>query len=153
MSSESLRDNLLRDIQEDPKLINELVYGNEIGKLLRPILIELTNFMENDDNAVQVMMDYLKMSTGADFEEVMEKIAVINKNYNSRDSNLYVVTIRDLELCARITNALARRGIKSVQDIVSKTKEELYSVRGIGNSALGEITIALSKYGLKLRQE
>ncbi len=60
-------------------------------------------------------------------------------------------TISDLCLSAKATNCLERDGILAVSDLVTKTDEDLLSIRNLGMTTLTEIRQKLRELGLKLK--
>ena len=60
------------------------------------------------------------------------------------------VTIDKLDFSVRTYNCLTRAGIHTIGDIVSRTYEELQSIRSMGKLSLEEIMNTISSYDLKL---
>ena len=60
------------------------------------------------------------------------------------------VTIDELELSVRSYNCLKRAGINTVQDLTSKTEEEMMKVRNLGRKSLDEVIEKLHSMGLDL---
>ena len=62
-------------------------------------------------------------------------------------------TVTELNLSVRARKCLARLGIVSVGELVSRTADELMSVRNFGVTSLNEIRAKLAEHGLKLRND
>lgn len=60
------------------------------------------------------------------------------------------VTIDELELSVRSYNCLKRAGINTVQDLTSKTEDEMMKVRNLGRKSLDEVIEKLHSMGLGL---
>jgi DNA-directed RNA polymerase, alpha subunit, bacterial and chloroplast-type len=58
------------------------------------------------------------------------------------------MTIEELDLSVRSFNCLKRAGINSVEDLLSKTEEEMIKVRNLGQKSLEEVMQKLESLGL-----
>ncbi|MDD6284058.1 MAG: DNA-directed RNA polymerase subunit alpha [Firmicutes bacterium] len=63
------------------------------------------------------------------------------------------MTIEELDLSVRSFNCLKRAGINTVEDLKSKTEEEMMKVRNLGRKSLEEVIAKLSSLGLELSKE
>ena len=63
------------------------------------------------------------------------------------------MTVEDLDLSVRSSNCLRRANINTVEDLVSKSENELKKVRNLGNKSLEEIVLKLKSLGLSLKKE
>ena len=63
------------------------------------------------------------------------------------------VKIADLELGTRVASALEEAGIKSAAGLARKSASALLELDGIGEKAVGEIAVALARFGLTLKSE
>ena len=59
-------------------------------------------------------------------------------------------SLAELELSVRATNCLESENINTVRDLVSKTKEQLLTVRNFGETTLKEVLAKLDEIGLEL---
>ena len=66
----------------------------------------------------------------------------MNKNLN--------IKIEDLELSIRVMNALIQNDIKTVGDLVQKTRDELIRIPNFGRKSLNEIKEVLGSMSLEL---
>jgi len=76
---------------------------------------------------------------------------LVEKGEPERDKILEM-TIEELDLSVRSYNCLKRAGINTVEDLISKTEEEMMKVRNIGRKSLEEVVSKLDALGLKLAQ-
>jgi DNA-directed RNA polymerase subunit alpha len=60
------------------------------------------------------------------------------------------MSLAELELSVRATNCLESEGITSVRDLVSKTEDQLLTVRNFGETTLKEVKAKLHEIGLDL---
>ena len=63
------------------------------------------------------------------------------------------LSIEDLDLSVRSYNCLCRGGIKSVSELISKTRSELLQLRNFGEMQADEVEEKLKAKGLRLRRE
>jgi len=62
-------------------------------------------------------------------------------------------TIEELELSVRSFNCLKRAGISTVEDLISKSEEDMMRVRNLGRKSLDEVINKLASLGFSLRQD
>lgn len=77
---------------------------------------------------------------------------VVEKKVTQRDKILEM-TIEELDLSVRSFNCLKRANINTVEDLVSKTQEEMIKVRNLGRKSLEEVIQKLAMMGLSLASE
>ncbi len=63
------------------------------------------------------------------------------------------MTIEELELSIRSFNCLKRAGINTVDELISKTPEEMMRVRNLGKKSLEEVISKLDSYGLSFQTD
>ena len=63
------------------------------------------------------------------------------------------MTVEDLDLSVRSSNCLKRAGINTVEDLVTKTEDEMIKVRNLGKKSLEEIILKLKSLGLSLKRD
>ena len=63
------------------------------------------------------------------------------------------MTIEELDLSVRSFNCLKRAGIDTVEDLTSKTEDDMIKVRNLGKKSLEEVIQKLQSLGLTLRKE
>ena len=63
------------------------------------------------------------------------------------------MTIEELELSVRSFNCLKRAGINTVEDLISKTQEDMMKVRNLGKKSLDEVNYKLAQLELALCNE
>jgi DNA-directed RNA polymerase subunit alpha len=61
--------------------------------------------------------------------------------------------VADLNLSVRSRKCLSRLGIHQLADVVSRTPDELLSVRNFGVTSLNEIRQKLAEFDLRLRND
>ena len=63
------------------------------------------------------------------------------------------MTIEELDLSVRSYNCLKRAGINTVQELASKTEQEMIKVRNLGRKSLEEVKIKLQELELGFKEE
>ena len=77
---------------------------------------------------------------------------VVDKKDETRDKVLEM-TIEELDLSVRSFNCLKRANINTVEDLISKTQEEMIKVRNLGRKSLEEVEHKLEMMGLSLAKD
>ena len=68
-------------------------------------------------------------------------------------SQVLELTIEELDLSVRSFNCLKRANINTVEDLISKTEDEMMKVRNLGRKSLEEVINKLAMMGLSLASE
>ena len=77
---------------------------------------------------------------------------MVEKSESHRDKILEM-TIEELDLSVRSFNCLKRANINTVEDLISKTGEDMMKVRNLGRKSLEEVQNKLSMMGLSLASD
>ena len=76
---------------------------------------------------------------------------MVEKDDKSKDKILEK-TIEDLELSVRSFNCLKRANINTVEDLISKSPEEMMKVRNLGKKSFDEVNAKLKELGFALAE-
>ena len=99
----------------------------------------------------RILCDHFALFT--DLSETMgSKSTVVEKAEATRDK-VMEMTIDDMDLSVRSYNCLKRANINTVEDLISKTEEEMMKVRNLGRKSLEEVINKLAMMGLSLASE
>ena len=85
-------------------------------------------------------------------EEMNIGSTVVERNETVKDK-IMEMTIEELDLSVRSFNCLKRANINTVEDLVSKTQEEMIKVRNLGRKSLEEVIQKLAMMGLSLASD
>ena len=85
-------------------------------------------------------------------DTVGSRPTVVEKAEAQRDKVLEM-TIEELDLSVRSFNCLKRANINTVEDLISKTEDEMMKVRNLGRKSLEEVMNKLEMMGLHLANE
>ena len=88
---------------------------------------------------------FINLSENAKTAEVM-----VEKGNDEREKVLEM-SIDELELSVRSFNCLKRAGINTVEELTSKTPDDMMKVRNLGRKSLEEVLEKLKELGLSLR--
>ena len=99
----------------------------------------------------RILCDHFMLFT--DLSETMgSKSTVVEKSPDIRDKVLEM-TIEELDLSVRSFNCLKRANINTVEDLISKTEDEMMKVRNLGRKSLEEVINKLAMMGLSLASD
>lgn len=101
--------------------------------------------------SAKILNDHLSLFIDLS-EDIGNTSIVIEKPENQRDKVLEM-TIEELDLSVRSFNCLKRAGINTVEDLISKTQEDMMKVRNLGHKSLEEVINKLDTMGLSLASE
>ena len=113
---------------------NGVITAQEAVSLAAKILTDhLTQFVDLSDK-------------GKSTEVMVEK--------DSKDQNKVLeMTIEELDLSVRSFNCLKRAGINTVEDLLSKSEEDMMKVRNLGRKSLEEVIWKMASLGFNLRKD
>ena len=101
--------------------------------------------------AAKILNDHLSLfidlSDEAGSTEVMIEKGEDNK------TQILEMTVEELDLSVRSFNCLKRANIHKVEDLISKSEEEMMRVRNLGRKSLDEVIAKLNSLGLSLHRD
>ncbi len=90
---------------------------------------------------------FVDLSDEAKNAEIMvESIATVKEK-------VLEMTIEELDMSVRSFNCLKRAGIDTVEDLISRTEDEMIRVRNLGKKSLEEVINKLHSLGLELKKD
>ena len=99
----------------------------------------------------KILSDHLSLFTNLS-ETVASKPTMAEKAETHRDKVLEM-TIEELDLSVRSFNCLKRANINNVEDLTSRTGEDMMKVRNMGRKSLEEVQNKLAMMGLSLASD
>ena len=99
----------------------------------------------------KIRSDHLSLFTNLS-ETVASKPTMAEKAETHRDKVLEM-TIEELDLSVRSFNCLKRANINNVEDLISRTGEDMMKVRNMGRKSLEEVQNKLAMMGLSLASD
>ena len=99
----------------------------------------------------KILCDHIALFTNLS-ETVGSRSTVVEKAETQRDKVLEM-TIEEMDLSVRSFNCLKRANINTVEDLISKTEDEMIKVRNLGRKSLEEVINKLAMMGLSLASD
>ena len=99
----------------------------------------------------KILCDHFTLFTDLS-DTIGNRSTVVEKVETMRDKVLEM-TIEELDLSVRSFNCLKRANINTVEDLISKTQDEMIKVRNLGRKSLEEVEHKLTMMGLSLASE
>lgn len=85
-------------------------------------------------------------------DEAYDTEIMVTKNEGGKEKVLEM-TIEELDLSVRSFNCLKRASINTVEDLISKTEDDMMKVRNLGRKSLDEVVAKLNTLGLDLLRD
>ena len=99
----------------------------------------------------KILCDHFALFT--DLSDNVGGEPVIVEKAGDDQSKQLQMTIEELDLSVRSFNCLKRANINTVEDLISKTEDEMMKVRNLGRKSLEEVINKLAMMGLHLAGE
>ena len=101
--------------------------------------------------AAKILCDHFTLFT--DLSDIAGSGTTVVETVEQEPDAMLKMTIEELDLSVRSFNCLKRANINTVEDLVSKTQEEMIKVRNLGRKSLEEVEHKLAVMGLSLAKE
>ena len=101
--------------------------------------------------AARIMTEHLNLFVTLS-QEAMDAEIMVEKDDKGKEKALEM-TIEELDLSVRSFNCLKRAGINTVEDLISKSEDEMMKVRNLGRKSLEEVVAKLDSLGFKLSKD
>ena len=99
----------------------------------------------------KILCDHFTIFTDLS-ESISARSTVVEKVEAQRDKVLEM-TIEELDLSVRSFNCLKRANINTVEDLISRTEDDMMKVRNLGRKSLEEVIHKLTMMGLSLASD
>ena len=101
--------------------------------------------------AAKILNDHLMLFVDLS-EEIGNQDIMVEKDDDGKEKVLEM-TIEELDLSVRSFNCLKRAGINTVEDLISKSEEDMMKVRNLGRKSLDEVVAKLQSLGFSLSHD
>lgn len=101
--------------------------------------------------AANLLIEHLKSFSNLSDESAITEM-MVEKDDKGKEKILEM-TIEELDLSVRSFNCLKRAGINTVEDLISKSEEEMMKVRNLGKKSFDEVKEKLQSLGFDLNAE
>ena len=99
----------------------------------------------------KILCDHFTLFT--DLSDTIGSNSTVVEKVEKEPDTVLKMTIEELDLSVRSFNCLKRANINTVEDLVSKTQDEMIKVRNLGRKSLEEVEHKLTMMGLSLADE
>jgi DNA-directed RNA polymerase subunit alpha len=99
----------------------------------------------------KILCDHFTLFT--DLSQTISVGSTVVEKVEAVKDKIMEMTIEELDLSVRSFNCLKRANINTVEDLVSKTQDEMIKVRNLGRKSLEEVIQKLAMMGLSLASE
>ena len=99
----------------------------------------------------KILCDHFVLFT--DLSETVGNHQTVREKVDDTRNKVLEMTIEELDLSVRSFNCLKRANINTVEDLISKTQDEMIKVRNLGRKSLEEVEHKLAQMGLSLADE
>ena len=99
--------------------------------------------------AAKVLSEHLKLFIN--LSESGRDAVVMNEKEDDEKEKVLVMSIDELELSVRSYNCLKRANINTVEELISKTQDDMMKVRNLGRKSLDEVVAKLNELGLSFK--
>ena len=135
--------------------VNMAVENTRVGQMTDydKLTLEIyTNGTLDPDEAVSLAAKVLSehLNLFIDLSENAKNAEVMVEKENNEKEKVLEMNIDELELSVRSYNCLKRAGINTVEELCSRTSEDMMKVRNLGRKSLEEVLAKLKELGLQL---
>ena len=136
--------------------VNMTVENTRVGQIsvYDKVTLEIyTNGALDPDEAVSLAAKVLSehLSLFIDLSENAKQIPIMVEHEDDEKEKVLEMSIDELELSVRSYNCLKRAGINTVEELCSKTSDDMMKVRNLGRKSLEEVLAKLKELGLQLQ--
>jgi len=135
--------------------VNYTVENTRVGQVTDydKLTLEVwTNGSLKPDEAIslgaKIMSEHLNLFI--DLSDQAKHTEIMVEKEETKKEKVLEMTIEELDLSVRSYNCLKRAGINTVEDLISRTEEDMMKVRNLGRKSLEEVLQKLHALGLSL---
>ena len=107
--------------------------------------------MEAVSLGAKILNEHLNLFGDLSGEAYDTEVMVVKSD--SGKEKVLEMTIEELDLSVRSFNCLKRAQINTVEDLISRTEEDMMKVRNLGRKSLDEVVAKLNSLGFDLRRD
>ncbi len=139
------------------KKVNFTISNTRVGQVTDYDMLTLevwSNGVISPEDAIslgaKILSDHLNLFI--DLSEHTRKTEILVEKEEDRMEKKLEMPIEELDLSVRSFNCLKRASIHTIQDLTSKSEEEMMKVRNLGKKSYDEVVLKLESLGLSLRK-
>jgi len=107
------------------------------------------NPQEGVSLGAKILVEHLNLFI--DLTQHVSNVEIMVEKEEDKKEKVLEMTIEELDLSVRSYNCLKRAGINTVEELTSKSEEDMMKVRNLGKKSLEEVERKLSELGLGLQ--
>ena len=123
----------------------------DLTKMSEEQLLAGKNFGETSLKEIKAILEMHGLKLGQNVHKKQPEPLYKPEELTPEERMIHEMTVSDLELSVRARKCLARLGINTVGELVSRSADELLSVRNFGVTSLNEIREKLGEKNIRLR--
>ena len=123
----------------------------DLTKMSEEQLLAGKNFGETSLKEIKAILDTHGLKLGQNVHKKQAEPLYRPEELTAEERMMHEMTVSDLELSVRARKCLSRLGINTVGELVSRSADELLSVRNFGVTSLNEIREKLRDKNIRLR--
>jgi DNA-directed RNA polymerase subunit alpha len=135
--------------------VNYTVEDTRVGQVTDydKLTLEIwTNGIISPDEAIslgaKIMSEHLNLFIN--LSEKQKHTEIMVEKEETKKEKVLEMTIEELDLSVRSYNCLKRAGINTVEELITRTEEDMMKVRNLGRKSLEEVVQKLKSLGLSL---
>ena len=101
--------------------------------------------------AAKIMQDHINLFVN--LSDAIKDMDILVKTDDDKQQQILSMKIEDMDFSVRSYNCLKRANIHTVEDLISKSEDEMLKVRNLGKKSLDEVIAKLESYGLSLEKK
>lgn len=125
----------------------------DLTRISEQELLSGKNFGETSLSEVRDLMRIHNLTVGQNLHDKGREPTLTYRDMSPQEQQLLGTAVAELNLSVRSRKCMARLGIVSVAELVTRTPDELLSAKNFGVTSLNEIRAKLGELGLKLRND
>ena len=132
--------------------VNFLVENTRVGQITDYDKLTLEVTITPDDAVsygAKILNEHLNLFV--DLSENAKNAEIMVEKEEGKKEKVLEMSIEELDLSVRSYNCLKRAGINTVEDLASKTEDEMMKVRNLGRKSLEEVLNKMAELGLSLK--
>ncbi|NTW70727.1 MAG: DNA-directed RNA polymerase subunit alpha [Eubacteriaceae bacterium] len=139
------------------KKVNYSVEDTRVGQITDydKLTIELwTDGTITPEEAISLSAKILNehLNLFVDLTDHVSNVEIMVEKEENKKEKMLEMSIEELELSVRSSNCLRRANINTVEELTTKSEEDMMKVRNLGKKSMNEIKHKLAEIGLGLRQ-
>ena len=101
--------------------------------------------------AGKIIMEHVGLFV--DLCDQISSMEILVARQEDKQTKLLELPIEEMDLSVRSYNCLKRAGINTIDDLIKRSKNDMFKVKNLGIKSIDEVIAKLESYGLSLRKD